>query len=107
MAASPTCPKCARQLPADATECPFDGTKLQVFNPTGDDAAWTENTATRSASSEDATFFDPAMMAPAPAEDEKADPLVGSTLGDYVIGKQLGRGAMGIVYAGEQPLIRK
>ena len=35
------------------------------------------------------------------------DSLIGAQLGDYVIHERLGQGGMGIVYAGEQPIIGK
>src|SRR5438552_1822872 len=35
------------------------------------------------------------------------DPLVGATLGEYVIRRRLGEGGMGVVYEGEQPVIGK
>ncbi len=35
------------------------------------------------------------------------DPLVGMTLGEYVVHERLGEGTMGVVYRGEQPVIGK
>jgi serine/threonine-protein kinase len=37
----------------------------------------------------------------------RGDPLVGSTLGDYVVRSRLGEGAMGVVYRGEHPMLGK
>ncbi|MBM4380913.1 MAG: serine/threonine protein kinase, partial [Deltaproteobacteria bacterium] len=35
------------------------------------------------------------------------DPLIGRTLGEYVVRRRLGVGGMGLVYEGEQPLIHR
>lgn len=63
-----------------------------------------------------ASPFDHAPAAPAAApgvavpwkdEHNHGDPLIGQTLGDYVIRERLGQGGMGLVYKGEQPMIGK
>jgi serine/threonine-protein kinase len=50
-----------------------------------------------------------APRVPPPSGDQATlvDSLIGRQLGDYLIGERLGQGGMGIVYAGEQPLIGK
>jgi serine/threonine-protein kinase len=48
-----------------------------------------------------------AARAAPPAPVLLTDPLIGMQIGEYVIQEQIGIGGMGIVYRGEQPLIRK
>jgi len=89
---APTCPPCGRPAPAGTRNCPDDGTLLRI-------APVPETANVELAPGLEFTL-DP--FAPEPV-----DPMPGQQLGDYVVKQLLGQGGMGLVYAGEQPLIGK
>src|SRR5215211_6779831 len=91
MSSSAPCVSCGRTLPVGALACPWDGT------PTSGQYAPSLSTADLIG-----------LPFPAsPFEAHPADPLIGAQLGDFLIRERLGQGGMGIVYAGEQPVIGK
>ncbi len=104
-----TCARCGRALPAGASFCPVDG---------GPAAEPVENTyVPRAGEGFALTAAEPAPVLTDDAHEAAgdgaieataaADPILGARLGDYVVKERLGQGGMGIVYAGEQPLIGK
>jgi serine/threonine-protein kinase len=51
--------------------------------------------------------FSSLLEGTATPKNDAEDPLIGRTLGEYVVRRRLGVGGMGLVYEGEQPLIHR
>jgi len=123
------CPTCGLPVPQGTEKCPHDGTVL------GDGASATRmqlrpqpgaqvmspgaGTLAPAPPPVDPPVAQPVAQtmpgigaaararAAAPPGPPLTDPLIGMQIGEYVIQEQIGIGGMGIVYRGEQPLIRK
>lgn len=112
------CRTCGRTAPEDAVTCPWDGTSLEAA--TADDGTARTRVGMMTPSGKIPAISAASQALPAPpvadAETEMnwtddatvvADPVLGQQLGDFIIRERLGQGGMGIVYAGEQPIIGK
>lgn len=114
------CPTCGLHVAQGTEKCPQDGTVLGDGVPASR-AQLRPQPGPHVASPEAGTLAPmpvaqtmPAIGAaakaranPTPPSAPLTDPLIGMQLGEYVILEQIGIGGMGLVYRGEQPLIRK
>src|SRR5918996_773362 len=104
MPAFAPCAACGRTLPEGSRTCPWDGT------PARRDAFARGRSSAPTLSALSDTSAASASVVRQPTRDIEPtviDSLLGRQLGDYVIRERLGQGGMGIVYAGEQPVIGK
>ncbi len=113
------CPTCGLPVPQGIEKCPHDGTVLgggtgttrEQLRPLPGAHVVSPEAGTLAPAPPSAQTM-PAMGAaakekPLPLGPPLTDPLIGMQIGEYVIQEQIGIGGMGIVYRGEQPLIRK
>ena len=94
---APTCPTCGRTAPSGTRNCPWDGSLLRVVS---------------AEEAEPSVVISPELQAIPGIElttgaDTPVDALIGTSIGDFVVRHRIGHGGMGIVYAGEQPVIGK
>jgi eukaryotic-like serine/threonine-protein kinase len=102
MSPSASCVACGRTLPVGAATCPWDGTPASgryAFSQAATEPAIPSLSVSRG--------FEGVGEPPSPSAASPDDPLIGAQLGDFLIRRRLGQGGMGIVYAGEQPVIGK
>jgi eukaryotic-like serine/threonine-protein kinase len=87
---APTCPTCGRTASPGTRHCPEDGSLLRTWLSNSWDAPAPPGAE---------------LPLPSPSTTAEVDPLIGAVVGDYVVKRRLGQGGIGLVYAGEHPLI--
>jgi hypothetical protein len=114
------CPTCGLPVPQGTEKCPHDGTVLadgvsttrEQLRPQPGAHIVSPEAGTLAPAPPPVAQTMPAIGAaakaqPTPPGPPLTDPLIGMQIGEYVIEEQIGIGGMGIVYRGEQPVIRK